>query len=173
MHPRTIRRHLSGGDIPGAEKVQGPHGETWTVGDDGLSVLRNKLAKTLEPLPTVEPVRVATVQADDSSDNARNDDSGTQLDVQQLGANGATLLALVEAVQASASAAAERERTASARESAAWQRTIDDQGDTIAHLRQLLESTDAALQLERAEVARLRAMLGLRTRATVPLRVVE
>lgn len=172
--PRTLRRWIAAGDVPGAEQVQGRRGPAWRVPAAAIDQLRNRCARDAEPLPVVERApEVRPVELDDAP--------VSQPAEQQLAiADSSALLGLIEAVQASATVAAERERQASERVSAAWQRTIDDQGDTIAHLRAQLEQAADALQAEReahaltrGELAQAREWLGLRTRPTVPLRVVE
>jgi len=173
--PRTLRRWIKAGDGVGAWQEKTKHGDAWRIPADALDQLRNRCAHDVETVPTIERESAEVQPFEDTAPPAN--ETGVQL--APLDGAGA-MLALIEAVQASTTAAADREREASARETEAWRRTIDDQADTVAHLRQMLELAEQALADERfahadtrREVSLLRTMLGTRTRPTVPLRVVE
>ncbi len=83
------------------------------------------------------------------------------------------VLELLHAMQRATGEAATRERQAGATVADALRGTIDDQADTIAHLRAMLEDERETHAATRREVEKLRGTLGTRTRSTVPLRVLR
>lgn len=191
LAPRTLRRWLAAGDVPGAHQVDGKHGAAWRIPADALDALRNRVAVDVDPIPVVELGGQGDHQARaEHTGTTTGDAHGHDLHLQRLGGqvdHYGKAVALLAAVQAATSEAVERERTAARAVADAMQRTIDDQARTIADqaasvasLYQLVDGAQAMLRDERqahahtrGELGQLRGQLGLRTRTTVPLRVID
>jgi hypothetical protein len=152
VHHRTVRRHLASGEIPEAEKVAGHHGETWTIGDKGIAVLRDRLAVTVQAVPVIDLEPIHNDQADKTSSSSTT--AGAELATIGTTATGIPWLdvrAMLEATEQRA--AAERDH---------WQRLADSQGGIIAGLRDDLER-------ERDETLRLRILLAEQAEQVVAL----
>lgn len=167
--PRTLRRWIAAGEVAGAWQEPGKRGPVWRVPQSAMSELRNRVARDAEPIPVIEPIPVA----EPVDPVVVPPDQEQQLKAPQQLAAPRGAVSIIEAMTAATTAAADRER-------ALLERAIDDQSDTIAHLRALLERADAQLAAEREahaatrrELSQVRELLGLRTRPTVPLRVIH
>ena len=142
VHPRTIRRHVTAGHVPDAEKTDTAHGPAWTIGPEGLEALRCRFAHDVE----IKPAVVETPASEQPAPLAR---AGML----------AELAALLEGQREGAERAAAAEREA-------WRVAVDRLEDTAAHLRGLLEDERAAHAETRA---RLEDVLRHHGRPTQPV----
>ena len=188
IHPRTLRRWIAAGQVKGAYQVKGKVGPVWRIPADALDALRDRVARDVEPIPPIDPVR-----CDDHSD-------ATDSDARELAPSDsfAQAVALLDRVQAmsdkAAELATERERKAAGEVADALRQTIADQGNAIETLQRtvtaqegqintlqgLVSAAHDSLREERQahdatrrERNQLRLKLGLRTRPTTPLRIIE
>jgi excisionase family DNA binding protein len=173
-NPRTIRRHLAAGQLPGAYQQRTAHGQAWRIPSEALDKLRAHLALDVVPgaveLAEPEPVQPLEHQAPPA---------GQQLAPVQLEHQAAGWIAgldAVRAVLASQGAAVEAMRGAldRAQDDSTWWRceALDARQQLEAARVELDQARQqlAAVQLEAAELRQQLATIEARAgRATVPL----
>jgi hypothetical protein len=153
-NPRTIRRHLAAGALPGAHQQHTAQGKAWRIPGEALDKLRVHLALDVSPgAVEVEPPAAAPPLEHQAHGHQL---APVQLD--QAGQLGQALVAL--ATQQAAAIAAQVQQLEHAREDALWWRCEAlDARQQLDQVQGVLEHVRAQLAAVQVEAAQLRAQL--------------
>lgn len=154
VNPRSVRRWIAAGQVPGARQVDSAAGSTWYVPASSLDQLRSRVAHAAQVVAPVLPVAAPPVDVPDGSQLAQvpasADSSGGDVVRALLAHHGAALDAL-------------RDQLAHQRDDALWWRC--EALDAQQQLAQVRQQLDAA----QLDLAQLRAVVAHHQRETVPV----